>query len=863
MTGQTLRRIAFVAFLPAMLCAETGMGLIVNAYRDQYGPIYRIDLKDGQVIHTEKNLGITEGICPRFSPDGTRFAYAPKAKEIRICKLDGQQVKSIPVTEFSRSMSALSWTQDNFIWATAPRHTFVVKYNIETGEKVAQKNFSPDVGNGAYVSRNEETLAWNSYNQSYNPDYQRFVMDMATSKITRLGAGCAVSVSPNGQYILCNNASYNGHSAHTSMSIFLKDGTRYKDYYRETMLDWPAFQDPGNHGTWNRMVWSGNSNDVFCLTAGLDVKRYNALPWIYNMADDTAYCLYAGDKNDEIRWWWCFDFYVGKLPGPLPPAIKLDTDSIGFSATKDGANPAALSVTVTNKGDGTLSGVAATDDAAWLTVNVTDKGSQTWTIANTVNIAGLASGTHTATVTVSADSAANVVYKVMLTALAEAALTSLHVTPSTAYIAPGGTRDFSVEGRDQFGKQFDIGTVTWSANGGGTINSSGLFTAGSSEGGPFTVKAAFGSLAGTATVLVTKSNPVYVRINCGSNSFFVNGWGIDDLYARNGADRNADGDVKADGIDNAAAADIYKSAYGGASHSYSIGAELVPNGTYTVRLHLADSESKTRSITYRMEGEQVASGINIANEAGGINRALVRDFVVTVSDSNGLQIECAGSNGDEPKECGIEVFTDGAQPAMLVIEKPAGNESYVAGDTLVVRWKWTGGTKFDGAVVVEFSPDGGLAWHQINEGHSIGPGTGNWGNFTWKIGNVGDNIAPVSSGNAMVRLKEYERYDLPGYTAISDRFSVRASNALVKRRTAGGRKGFATSRRGRSVIVYIGGNDSYAARMIDMQGRTVWATRGKALRTCALPGSACRPGIYVLKVSAGAYRLQTKVIFSR
>ena len=54
-------------------------------------------------------------------------------------------------------------------------------------------------------------------------------------------------------------------------------------------------------------------------------------------------------------------------------------------------------------------------------------------------------------------------------------------------------------------------TFTWSVSGGGTISTSGLFTAGSTAGGPFTVTATSGSVSGTASVTVT-APPVLTTI---------------------------------------------------------------------------------------------------------------------------------------------------------------------------------------------------------------------------------------------------------------------------------------------------------------------------------------------------------------
>ena len=42
----------------------------------------------------------------------------------------------------------------------------------------------------------------------------------------------------------------------------------------------------------------------------------------------------------------------------------------------------------------------------------------------------------------------------------------------------------------------------WSVSGGGTIDANGLFTAGGSVGGPFTVTASNGNVTGTATISI-------------------------------------------------------------------------------------------------------------------------------------------------------------------------------------------------------------------------------------------------------------------------------------------------------------------------------------------------------------------------
>jgi beta-glucanase (GH16 family) len=82
-------------------------------------------------------------------------------------------------------------------------------------------------------------------------------------------------------------------------------------------------------------------------------------------------------------------------------------------------------------------------------------------------------------------------------------LTTVAVTPATATVNVGATQQFSAQGKDQFGNNI-AATFTWTTTGGGTISTGGLFSA-TTAGGPFTMKAASGSISGTATVTVAST----------------------------------------------------------------------------------------------------------------------------------------------------------------------------------------------------------------------------------------------------------------------------------------------------------------------------------------------------------------------
>jgi hypothetical protein len=85
-------------------------------------------------------------------------------------------------------------------------------------------------------------------------------------------------------------------------------------------------------------------------------------------------------------------------------------------------------------------------------------------------------------------------------------LTTIAVTPGSATVTAGATRQFTASAGDQFGVAMaSQPTLAWTVSGGGTISSAGIFTAGSVAGGPFTVTAAAGTLSATAAVTVAAS----------------------------------------------------------------------------------------------------------------------------------------------------------------------------------------------------------------------------------------------------------------------------------------------------------------------------------------------------------------------
>ncbi len=83
--------------------------------------------------------------------------------------------------------------------------------------------------------------------------------------------------------------------------------------------------------------------------------------------------------------------------------------------------------------------------------------------------------------------------------------TTLTVSPGTGAVVPNGSLQFSAAASDQFGNPYAAAPVSWAVSGGGTIDNTGRFTAGSVVGGPFRVTASAGGLNATASVTVSSN----------------------------------------------------------------------------------------------------------------------------------------------------------------------------------------------------------------------------------------------------------------------------------------------------------------------------------------------------------------------
>jgi hypothetical protein len=203
----------------------------------------------------------------------------------------------------------------------------------------------------------------------------------------------------------------------------------------------------------------------------------------------------------------------GRTPGPddgwLPLGISFVATSTGgspptvatpASASANGATKASLSVLGADDGGEpsltyTWTTTGAPPAAVSFSVNGTNAAKQaTATFAK--------AGSYAFQVTIRDAGGQTVTSSVSFTVTQ--ALTAVAVSPASASVKTGGAQAFGANAKDQFGAVLvSQPKFTWMVGGGGEISSSGVFTAGTSAGGPYIVTASANGMHATASVTVT------------------------------------------------------------------------------------------------------------------------------------------------------------------------------------------------------------------------------------------------------------------------------------------------------------------------------------------------------------------------
>ena len=123
-------------------------------------------------------------------------------------------------------------------------------------------------------------------------------------------------------------------------------------------------------------------------------------------------------------------------PPVVPPDIGISPTSLSFTATQGGGNPVTQTLSISNRGGGTLNWTAA-DNATWLTLSRTS-GTNNGVMIVSVVTGATTTGTYNGTITVNTTGAASVTVPVTFTVTAAPVTTP--PPPVTAPPTPSGLR---------------------------------------------------------------------------------------------------------------------------------------------------------------------------------------------------------------------------------------------------------------------------------------------------------------------------------------------------------------------------------------------------------------------------------------
>lgn len=453
---------ALLLCLPLSLLALDGMVLQTDRVMFNAGLLTLTYLSTGHkdTLHD----GLVYG--PSFSPDGRRVAYGDYlAGQLCVADIDGDnrsEISACPGLE-----PTVTWAGDGYIYFCY-RDPNLYRVRPDGSERSIVFTSDNNMHAGS-VSQDGLRAAWTK------PTWSVAVADLATGTERSFGSGCQGTISPDGALVTHNTDS------HTEAHLMRwEDGSVYRTI------------SPPEH-RFNLHRWAHHAQNYVC----------------YTIEETNTGCIHnvATDEITEVGWGIAWDYFPEELqPGPSEPSIGLSSAAIDFVSTSGGmVSPSSEIVVVANRTAGTtLAPVHVSSPPPWLVVETVGTGNSQ-SLRHTINTAAISvDGAYVAEMLVSAEGARDSArYCVRLFVADTAMQAGIAVVPGSAALSPDSTLLFSAIAVDQYGNKLSSQpSMTWEATGGGIIDGSGTFTAGSVDGGPFEVRVMAGGDTGTATVSV-------------------------------------------------------------------------------------------------------------------------------------------------------------------------------------------------------------------------------------------------------------------------------------------------------------------------------------------------------------------------
>ncbi|WP_260736045.1 immunoglobulin domain-containing protein [Tunturiibacter lichenicola] len=184
-------------------------------------------------------------------------------------------------------------------------------------------------------------------------------------------------------------------------------------------------------------------------------------------------------------------------------------------------------------------------------------------------------------------------------------------------------------------------------------------------------------------IAIHSGGPAVSNTNGGDASFVA-----DEFYDTGGTSASGTA-VSVAGVINAAPEAVYQTERNGA-FSYTIPG-LQPGATYTVLLHFAETyfmAAGGRVFSVAINGTTVLPNLDIFQEAGGQNIALVEPFTATANPQGQIVIKYTRGSADQPKSSGVEVRGVPSSCTLPPAAAPAGLTAQATSPSIInLSWQ--------------------------------------------------------------------------------------------------------------------------------------------------------------------------------